>query len=706
MIEPGSPEFPAAKDDDDDDVAWALSTALVQWKRGSQADAVVWFRRAIDSAVSVGATWRAAELTRQTDALEGLLLGARGSAPPSQPSRQASYPAPLPSPYPAAGSLPTPSPSAYPASQPSPSRYPAPGSYPAPPASPYPAPGSYPAPSPSHYPAPGSYPAPPASPYPAPGSYPAPSPSRFPVAGSYPAPPASPYPAPGSQPPSYRVPQSVSFGASESVDIDDYDGTDMIDADVLSLPPDAEVAPASAAGQHAYTADDDPTTVQADDADSEFVEIDEIEEDDEIADDELGEIDAMVGGPSRFASEAPTANLVVRPASEPETDIRHEIPRPSLAALRAMHASEPEEDPSPTPMRMSAVPESHPEPELPEPAPELPEPEPELPEPEPAPELPEPEPELPEPEPELPEPEPELPEPEPELPEPEPELPEPEPAPELPEPEPAPELPEPEPVPPPPPSVPSEPYVAGISLAEIRGFEDFPPETQLELARGALVERLATEEEVSGFGLALVLRGAVNVMPTIADVACGAAGERELVYGRGTLPDGVPLRLVATAPDTQIAVWSFDVIGAPLAACPWVLEELQALADRYQALAGVSMGPMGDRLDDSLRGMVLSRCRLVRLLPGEVLVEKGKPVGGLFIVGAGKLELGDDAKNAGSQGELLPGDFLFAQQVLTAGLAPTTARAGAAGALLMAADRHAAHELMLSVPPLLELLAG
>jgi hypothetical protein len=248
--------------------------------------------------------------------------------------------------------------------------------------------------------------------------------------------------------------------------------------------------------------------------------------------------------------------------------------------------------------------------------------------------------------------------------------------------------------------------LVGISLAEIRGFEDFPPETQLVLAKAARVERLATEEEVSGFGLALVLRGAVNVMPAIADVACGAAGERELVYGRGTLQDGVALRLVATAPDTQVAIWDFEVIQPPLAACPWVLEELQDVADRYQALAGVAMGPMGDRLDDSLRGMVLSRCKLVKLLPGELLVEKGKPVGGLFIVGAGRLDLGNDPSAPGSEGQLGPGDFLFAPQVLSAGGAPTAARAGAAGALLMAADRHAAHELMLSVPPLLELLAG
>ena len=203
-----------------------------------------------------------------------------------------------------------------------------------------------------------------------------------------------------------------------------------------------------------------------------------------------------------------------------------------------------------------------------------------------------------------------------------------------------------------------------------------------------------------------MLRGAVNVMPAIADVACGAAGERELVYGRGTLEEGVTLRLVATATDTQIAIWDLDVIEPPLKECPWVLQELQEVADRYQALAGVSMGPMGDRLDDSLRGMVLSRCKLVKLLPGEILVEKGKPVGGLFIVGAGRIDLGTDPDKPGAEGELSPGDFLFAPQVLSAGGAPTAARAGASGALLMAADRHAAHELMLSVPPLLELLAG
>ncbi|HEY6078504.1 MAG TPA: hypothetical protein VIW29_06865 [Polyangiaceae bacterium] len=529
MIEPGSPEFPAAKDDDDDDVAWALSTAAVQWKRGSRADAVVWLRRAIDSAVTVGATWRAAELTRQTDRLEAFLV-----APPvvSQPL---------------------------------------------------------------------------------------------------------------------------------ITELDDHDGTDVIDEDALSLPPDADLNDSSAPTALSADATDETTDITAEDLDAAAVEVDEDVE--EISDDELSDDEASEGLP-RFASEAPTANLE-RPYFDSSVDELLESEPVSEREPRY----EADEDPAPTPVRLSVADavelDSAPDTESePEPAPDTQD---DL---EPAPDTQE------------------------DL---EPALntqSESEPAPDT---QSAPE-PEPEPEP--------EPRVAGILLSEIAGFEDFPPETQLALARAARVERLATEEEVSNFGLALVLRGSVSVMPAIADVRCGAAGERELVYGRGTLADGVALRLVATAPDTQVAVWDLATIEPPLAECPWVLEELKGVADKYQALAGVSMGPMGERLDDALREMVLSRCSLVRLMPGELLVERGKPVGGLFIVGAGRIELGNDASRPGSEGELGPGEFLFAPQVLAAGAAPTAARAGASGALLMAADRHAAHELMLSVPPLLELLAG
>src|SRR5450755_2987946 len=83
MITPLSSRFPQALDDDDDDVAWALQTAQVQWKRGAQADAVVWLRRAADSADQLGLVWRAADLRRSADELTVELANA--VAPNSRP---------------------------------------------------------------------------------------------------------------------------------------------------------------------------------------------------------------------------------------------------------------------------------------------------------------------------------------------------------------------------------------------------------------------------------------------------------------------------------------------------------------------------------------------------------------------------------------------------------------------------------------------
>jgi CRP-like cAMP-binding protein len=127
------------------------------------------------------------------------------------------------------------------------------------------------------------------------------------------------------------------------------------------------------------------------------------------------------------------------------------------------------------------------------------------------------------------------------------------------------------------------------------------------------------------------------------------------------------------------------------------------IADHYQALAGVTMGAMGDRLDDALRGMVTEKCEVRALLGGDLLVKQGSPVGGLFIVGVGRIEI---LENDEVIDELGPGDFLFSAQVLSVGSAPATARAAKGGALVLYANRMAAHELMVSVPPLLEILAG
>jgi hypothetical protein len=239
-------------------------------------------------------------------------------------------------------------------------------------------------------------------------------------------------------------------------------------------------------------------------------------------------------------------------------------------------------------------------------------------------------------------------------------------------------------------------------LAACRGLEDLPPETQRELAARARVEVLAPDQEVSGFGLALVTRGKVVVMPTIAEGACGHAARGEPVFSQGTLADGVPLRAVALAEGAEVAVWRPEDFQHVLATCPWVADELRAVGDRFQALAGAAMGPLGDRLDDHMRAMLTDRCEVRVLLQGDVLIEEGKPPSGLFIVGGGHLEVlrGDTVER-----QLAPGDLPFASCLLTHEKASGTVRAAAGGALVLGADRMTAHELIVSVPPLLELLS-
>ena len=244
-----------------------------------------------------------------------------------------------------------------------------------------------------------------------------------------------------------------------------------------------------------------------------------------------------------------------------------------------------------------------------------------------------------------------------------------------------------------------EPSLRGVKLAEVRGLEDLPPETQADLAARASIEVLAADEDVSAFGLALVLKGAVSVMPAIADVPCARAGVGEPVFCRGNLAEGVAMRVVASAEGAEVAVWQVEDFESVMATCPWVAEELRTVADRFQALAGATMGPLGDNLDESMRALVTLRAEVKLLEAGEELLSAGKPLPGLHIVGAGRLEIdgGDEA---------LPGDLLFAQLLLSGGTTPKNVRAGDQGALVLFIDRASAHELMMSVPPLLEVLAS
>ncbi len=250
---------------------------------------------------------------------------------------------------------------------------------------------------------------------------------------------------------------------------------------------------------------------------------------------------------------------------------------------------------------------------------------------------------------------------------------------------------------------PTTPDLLGMSLDRVRGLQDLPPESQQALSLNARIETLGKDEELNGFAVALVLKGAVKIMPAIADAVCAHASVGDVVFTEGHLADGVMLRAVADADDTRLAFWDAKTLAEQIANCPWVDDDLRAIADRFQALAGAAMGSLGERLDDGLRAMVTDRCEVLALKPGEALLEQGETVNGMYVVGGGHIELLDGERVTE---ELYPGEFLFAAQVMAGGGAPRTVRASSSGALLLRADRMVAHELLVSVPPLLEILAG
>ena len=253
-------------------------------------------------------------------------------------------------------------------------------------------------------------------------------------------------------------------------------------------------------------------------------------------------------------------------------------------------------------------------------------------------------------------------------------------------------------------SEPAPPSLLGIKLAEVRGLEDLPEESQDDLSRKVRIYALEIDEEVTGFGLALVLSGKVSVMPAIMDVVCVRAGRGELIFAESHVEEGVTLKVVAAEAGTRVAAWPIEQFAEAIAPCPWVRDELRGVGDRLQAFAGAAMGQMGEQLDELLRGMVFERCSVKLLLPGESVATAGKPLAGMTIVGAGRLDVSDKEGNVID--ELGPGDIVYPSEMLRAAAAPANVKAGEGGALIVFADRKTAHELMMSVPPLIEVLSS
>ncbi len=241
-----------------------------------------------------------------------------------------------------------------------------------------------------------------------------------------------------------------------------------------------------------------------------------------------------------------------------------------------------------------------------------------------------------------------------------------------------------------------------LDLDAVEAFADLPDDARTAFAAAAKVSALGEGEEVSGFALAFILEGTVDVAATMVDAPAARLGAGAVLRSRGSTDEGVPMRLIGVQSGI-VATWTDAEVEDAFRTCPWVEEDLRTAADRMQTLVGVTIGPLGERLDASIREEIIGKLTMKTLIAGDVVVTQGEPMVGLILIGVGELELMDGDKVAGVVGS---GEFLFATEVLGGGDVPRTARAGAGGALILYGDRHIAQELLVTCPPLLEVFAG
>jgi hypothetical protein len=245
------------------------------------------------------------------------------------------------------------------------------------------------------------------------------------------------------------------------------------------------------------------------------------------------------------------------------------------------------------------------------------------------------------------------------------------------------------------------PGVDGLAFESVETLADLPEEAQIELAlQGQLVVLNSNQEFLLREGAALITHGHVHVTLPFSDVSGERVAGGALVAARGSVEAG-PLRLITDAERTRLVTWTGAQLTRAMSDCPWVQDDLRQLADRLQAHASAGLGPLGERLDDALRAAVYERLQVRVLAPDESVAERGKPLKGLFVVAVGDLSVGE-----GGSERISSGQFVFPSCVIGAEPAPQNVRAGPKGGVVLYATRPVAHELMMSVPPLLEILAS
>jgi hypothetical protein len=120
--------------------------------------------------------------------------------------------------------------------------------------------------------------------------------------------------------------------------------------------------------------------------------------------------------------------------------------------------------------------------------------------------------------------------------------------------------------------LPATPPATGVDLTHVEAFGDLPDDARDAFARAAVVQDLAPDQEVSGFALALVLEGAVDLSATIVD-ACAKRLEAGAVLRKPGRPRAKCSERQASSrdPRTSAPDRGWRTSYAPPATCfrPW-----------------------------------------------------------------------------------------------------------------------------------------
>jgi hypothetical protein len=222
---------------------------------------------------------------------------------------------------------------------------------------------------------------------------------------------------------------------------------------------------------------------------------------------------------------------------------------------------------------------------------------------------------------------------------------------------------------------------------------------KLALSHSAEIVRLSSGDEVAVTGLLFVAQGEVQVSAAVSDCAPVTLLRGQALRGQSSLGVPLALRCSANGEDAVVLRWTVGELAEALVDSRATDDELREMADPVQAACGATLGSLAESIGEEVLRVLLQKMQLKRLAPGEVWVEKGKPMPGVCVLGLGEL-------HAGNLQDYGPGDVPFAESALACEPLELPLTAGSKGALLWVGTRAALFELLTSAPTLLESLTS